>query len=136
MKLEDIKKAGEEELRVMIESGLVLREAGRLDEAEKVFLGINELVPESDVPLVALSSIAARRGNFEEALRLCDKALQKVPDSLFARVNRAEILLYQQKREEAEVELQEIIETNPKSPHSRTAEALLDVAQMLPEEVT
>lgn len=135
MRLEDI-KTGEEELRVMIESGLVLREAGRLDEAEKIFLGVNELVPHSDVPLIALSSIAARRGDFEEALRLCDKALQKVPESLFARVNRAEILLYQQKREEAELELREIIETDPDSPHSRTAEVLLDVAQLIPEEVS
>lgn len=134
MRLQDI-KAGEEELRVMIESGLVLREAGRLDEAEKIFLGINELVPHSDVPLVALSSIAARRGNFDEALRLCDKALQEVPESLYARVNRAEILLYQQKREEAETELREIIETDPSSPHSKTAEVLLDVAQMIPAEV-
>lgn len=134
MRLENV-KTGEEELRVMIESGLVLREAGRLDEAEKIFRGVNELVPHSDVPLVALSSIAARRGDFEEALRLCDKALQEVPESLFARVNRAEILLYQQKREEAEIELREIIETDPDSPHSRTAEVLLDVAQMIPEEV-
>ena len=134
MRLQDI-KAGDEELRVMIESGLVLREAGRLDEAEKIFLGVNELVPHSDVPLVALSSIAARRGNFEEALRLCDKALQEVPESLYARVNRAEILLYQQKREEAEIELREIIETYPDSPHSKTAEVLLDVAQMIPAAV-
>lgn len=134
MRLEDV-KTSEEELRVMIESGLVLREAGRLDEAEKIFRGVNELVPHSDVPLVALSSIAARRGNFDEALRLCDKALQEMPESLFARVNRAEILLYQQRREEAEVELREIIEIDPQSPHSKTAEVLLDVAQMIPAEV-
>lgn len=134
MRLEEI-KAGEEELRVMIESGLVLREAGRLDEAEKIFRGVNELVPHSDVPLVALSSIAARRGNFDEALHLCDKALQQVPESLFARVNRAEILLYQQRREEAEAELHEIIEKDPDSPHSKTAEVLLDVARMIPEQV-
>lgn len=131
MRVEEI-KVGEEELRVMIESGLVLREAGRLDEAEKIFEGVNELVPHSDVPLVALSSIAARRGNFERALQLCNKALQAVPESLYARVNRAEILLYQQKREEAENELREIIEADPNSPHSRTAQLLLDVARMIP----
>jgi predicted Zn-dependent protease len=134
MRLQDI-KTGDEELRVMIESGLILREAGRLDEAEQIFRGINELVPHSDVLLIALSSIAARRGDFDEALRLCDKALQEMPESLFARVNRAEILLYQQKREQAEAELREIIETDPDSPHSRTAEVLLDVARMIPETV-
>jgi predicted Zn-dependent protease len=89
----------------MLESGLVLREAGRLDEAEKIFQGVCEIVPDSDVPLVALSSIAVRRNNFEEALRLCEDAIRHQPNSLFARVNRAEILLYQKKREEAETEL-------------------------------
>lgn len=125
-------KAGDEELRVMLESGLILREAGRLEEAEKIFLGVAELAPESEVPLVVLSSLAVRRGDFDEALRLCEEALRKVPSSVFARVHRAEILLYQKNREEAEKELREIIESAPESPHSRTAQALLDAAQLMP----
>lgn len=132
MKIEAV-KANEEELRVMLESGLILREAGRLDEAEKIFLGVREIAPQSDVPLVALSSIAARRGNFEEALELCDEALRNEPSSLYARVNHAEILLYQKRRAEAEAELREIIETSPDSPHSRTAQSLLDVVKMITE---
>ncbi|MGI8788219.1 MAG: tetratricopeptide repeat protein [Pyrinomonadaceae bacterium] len=132
MKLETV-ATNDEELRVMLESGLVLREAGRLDEAETIFQGIRELVPQSNVPLVALSSIAARRGDFEAALRLCEEALRHEPSSLFARVNRAEILLYQKRRGEAETELREIIEIAPESPHSRTAQSLLNVAQMIPE---
>ena len=132
MKLEAV-KASDEELRVMMESGLVLREAGRLDEAEKIFLGVRELAPQSDVPLVALSSIAVRRGDFDEALRLCEEALQREPASLFARVNHAEVLLYQKKREEAEAELCEIIQIDPDSPHSRTAASLLEAMRMIPE---
>ena len=124
-------KAGDEELRVMLESGLVLREAGRLDEAERIFLGVCELAPKSDVPLVALSSLAVRRGDFDEALRLCDEALSTDPNSVFARVHHAEVLLYQQRREEAETELRDIIETAPESPHAPTAQALLDAAQLL-----
>lgn len=124
-------KASDEELRVMLESGLVLREAGRLDEAEKIFQGVRQLVPKSDVPLVALSSLAVRRGDFEEALRLCEEALMSEPSSVFARVHHAEVLLYQQRREEAEKELREVIETAPESPHTPTARALLDAAQLL-----
>ncbi len=124
-------KTSDEELRVMLESGLVLREAGRLDEAEKIFEGVRELVPTSDVPLVALSSLAVRRGDFEAALRLCDEALHAAPTSVFARVHHAEILLYQKKREEAEKELHAIIETAPDSPHTPTARALLDAAQLM-----
>lgn len=132
MKLEEV-KVSDEELRVMLETGLILRQAGRLDEAEKIFFGVRELVPESDVPLVALSSIAVRRGDFEEALRLCEEALRNEPNSLFAQVNHAEILLYQKKTDEAEIELREIIENNPDSPHRRTAQSLLEVMQMIPE---
>lgn len=124
-------KAGGEELRVMLESGLILREAGRFAEAEKIFQGVRELAPESEVPLVVLSSLAARRGNFEQALQLCEEALAKEPASVFARVQRAEVLLYRQKREEAEKELREIVETAPESPHRRTAQALLDAAQLM-----
>lgn len=129
MKVDSV-KTNEEELRVMLESGLVLRESGRLDEAEKIFLGVREIAPQSDVPLVALSSIEARRGNFEQALELCDEALRYEPNSLYARVNHAEILLYQKRREEATAELREIIEKNPDSPHSRTAQSLLEVLRM------
>ena len=132
MKLEDV-KASDEELRVMLESGLILREAGRLNEAEDVFRGVHELMPESDVPLVVLSSIAVRRGDFDRALRLCEDALANVPNSLFARVNHAEILLYLKKRDEAERELRDIYENSPDSPHRRTAQALLQVLETIPE---
>lgn len=132
MKLEAV-KTDDEELRVMLESGLILREAGRLDEAEKIFLGVRELAPQSDVPLVALSSIEAMRGDFDGALQLCEEALRQEPSSLYARVNHAEILLYQKRSEEAEAELREIIEANPDSPHSRTAQSLLGVARMISE---
>ena len=132
MKLEEV-KVTDEELRVMLESGLVLREAGRIDEAEEIFQGVRELVPASDVPLVALSSIAVRRGDFEAALRLCEEALKIEPGSLFARVNHAEILLYQKRTVEAEAELREIVENNPDSPHRRTAESLLEVMRLIPE---
>ncbi len=124
-------RAGDDELRVMLESGLVLRQAGRLDEAEKIFLGVRELAPQSEVPLVALSSLAARRGNLDEALRLCEEAIEKAPASLFARVHHAEVLLYRQNREQAESELREIIATAPDSPHAQTARSLLEAARLL-----
>lgn len=129
MKLTEV-KSSDNELRAMLESGLILREAGRLTEAEKIFRGVHELVPQSDVPLVALSSIAVRREDFDEALRLCDEALRHNPESLFTRVNRAEVLLYQQKIEAAESELHEIMRLDPDSPHSRTARALLEALKL------
>jgi predicted Zn-dependent protease len=122
---------GDDQLRVMLESSLVLREAGRLEEAEIIVRGVRELVPKSDVPLVVLSTLAVRRGNFDEAQRLCEEALAKEPESVFARVHQAEVLLHQGKRGEAEKRLREIIEIAPDSPHRHTAQALLDAARML-----
>lgn len=121
----------DDELRVILEAGFVLREAGRLDDAESIFRGVAALLPQSDVPRVALSSIELRRGRFDAARAVCEEALSLQPTSLYARVHHAEALLFQQKRREAEAELREVIVVDPASPHSRTARALLDAADMI-----
>lgn len=108
-----------------------MREAGRLDDAERVFRGVIALIPDSDVPRVALGTVELQRGSFDLAQEAYEEALQKKPDSLYARVHRAEALLFKQQREEAEEELRGIIETDPVSPHSRTAQALLAAADLI-----
>ena len=119
------------ELRVMMESGFVLREAGKFDDAEAVFRGVMEILPDSDVPRVALGTVELQRGRFDSALAACDEALRLRPESLYARVHRAEALLFQRRREEAEAELRAVISTDADSPHSRTAHALLDAADII-----
>ena len=57
--------------------------------------------------------------------------LRLQPGSLYAKVHRAEALLFQQRRSEAEAELREVIASDPQSPHSRTARALLDAADLI-----
>jgi predicted Zn-dependent protease len=123
----------EEELRLIFTAGFVLRDIGRLDEAETIFRGMAELVSNSELPLVALGSIQLRRGEFTSAQEYCEQGLRRHPLSLYARVHRAEALLFQQRREEAEAELREIIASDPDSPHSRTARALLDAASLICE---
>ena len=130
MRLSDI-RAADEELRVILEAGFVLREAGRFDEAESVFRGVTELLPEADVPRVALGTVYLQRGRFDEALAACDEALRLRPHSPYARVHHAEALLFQRRRDEAEAELRELIAAEPESPHSRTARALLDAADLI-----
>ena len=124
-------KPSDEELRVILESGFVLREAGRLDDADAVFRGALELLPDSDVPRVALGTVELQRGRFDRALEACDEALRRRPESLYARVHRAEALLFQRRREEAEAELRAVISADADSPHSRTARALLDAADVI-----
>jgi Flp pilus assembly protein TadD len=124
-------RPSDEELRVILESGFVLREAGRLDDADAVFRGALELLPDSDVPRVALGTVELQRGRFAEAQTLCEEALRLKPASLYARVHRAESLLFQQRRDEAEEELREIASAEPDSPHARTARALLEAADLI-----
>jgi tetratricopeptide (TPR) repeat protein len=123
----------DEELRLIFTAGFVLRDIGRLDEAETVFRGMAELVSHSELPFVALGSIQLRRGEFISAQEYCEQGLRLHPMSLYARVHRAEALLFQRRREEAEAELRDIIASHPDSPHSRTARTLLEAANLICE---
>lgn len=120
-----------EELRVMLESGYILREAAKFNEAEAIFRGVMEFLPDSDVPQVGLGTVFLQRGDFQSAEEICEKALETNPESLYARVHYAEALLFGRRREEAESKLREIIDENPDSPHSQTAQALLDAADLI-----
>ena len=120
-----------EELRVMLETGFILREAAKFDEAEAVFRGVMEFLRESDVPRVGLGTVYLQRGDFHSAREVCGKALESNPSSVYARVHYAEALLFAHERERAENELREIIRENPDSPHSQTAQALLEAADLI-----
>jgi predicted Zn-dependent protease len=120
-----------EELRVMLETGYILREAAKFDEAELLFRGVIEFLPDSDVPQVGLGTVFLQKGDFSAARDVCQKALELNPTSIYARVHYAEALLFDNPREKAETELQDIIGNNPDSPHCHTAQALLDAADLI-----
>lgn len=124
-------KASDEELRVVMEIGFLLREMSRFAESAQVFRGVAKLIPESDVPLVALGTVEFQQRNFAAAHEAYQQALEVKPQSLFARVHRAEAFLFEGDRARAEAELNDIITSNPQSPHSRTAQALLDIADLI-----
>ena len=124
-------KPSDEELRVLMEIGFLLREMSKFDEAAQVFRGAAELIADSDVPLVGLGTVEFQQRNFAAAHEAYEKALALKPNSLYARVHRAEAWLFAGEREKAEEELREIIATDSESPHSRTAQALLDVADVI-----
>jgi|SRR5215510_7170608 len=130
VKIEQVEPS-DEELRVILEAGFALRYARRLDEAAEIFRGMVALLPEEDVPRVALGTVELERGNFAQAQAACEEALRRRPHSLYARVHRAEALLFQQRRDEAESELNSVIAANPESPYSRTAQAMLEAADLI-----
>ena len=121
----------DQELRVLLETGYILREAAKFDDSEAVFRGVIELLPDSEVPQVGLGTVFLQKGDFETAEDICRTATETNPSSLYAKVHLAEALLFERKRDEAEEILNSIISENPDSPHSNTAQALLDAADSI-----
>lgn len=121
----------DEELRVLLETGYILREAAKFDDAEAVFRGVMEFLPDSEVPQVGLGTVFLQRGDFQTAEEICRSAVEANPTSLYARVNYAEAMLFGKKRDEAEEILNAVISENADSPHSHTAQALLDAADQI-----
>lgn len=130
MRFSDV-KVSDEELRVILEIGFLLREMSKFNEAAQIFRGVTELIPDSDVPLVGLGTVEFQQRNFAEAHDAYERALNIKPASLYARVHRAEAWLFEGMRDRAEEELRQIIETDSDSPHSRTAQALLAAADIV-----
>ena len=124
-------KIQSEDLRIILEAGFILREAARFDEAESIFKGAIEFLPNSEVPKVGLGTVYLQKGDFSKAKEICESAWESNPNSLYARVHYAEALLFVREREKAENELREIIATDADSPHSQTAQALLDAADLI-----
>jgi tetratricopeptide (TPR) repeat protein len=91
-----------EELRVMLETGYILREAAKFERAEAIFRGAMEFLPGSDVPQVGLGTVFLQKGDFQAAEEICEKALEMNPESLYARVHYADALLFGRQREKAE----------------------------------
>ncbi len=131
MKVSELKPTSEE-LRIMLETGFILRESAKFDAAESVFLGCIEFMPDSEVPKVGLGTVFLQKGDFELAVLNCKNALELNPESDYARVHYGEALLFRNRRDEAEIELRMVIDKSPNSAYARTAQNLLDSADFLP----
>ncbi|MFH1653830.1 MAG: tetratricopeptide repeat protein [Pseudomonadota bacterium] len=97
-----------EKLVVMMEAGYLFLGMQRYKEAHQVFEGVAALSPDSEVPVVALGSLAFCLGKFNDAIKLYDKALKIDPNSLFAKVYMAETLFFSGKPDKAKKLLVEV----------------------------
>lgn len=130
MNIRDIKPTNNE-LRVMLETGFILRESAKFKDAESVFQGCVEFMPDSEVPKVGLATVYLQKGDSDSAINIFKEALELNPESDYARVHYGEALLFQNKRSEAELELQKVIESSPNSTYSTTAQNLLNAADLM-----
>lgn len=102
-----------DEKRFLMESALLLRDTGRLDEAVVVFEALTDLVQDRHLPFIGLGSIAFERGDFERAVERFEEAVGTAPTSALAHAHLGEALAFARHREEAELELQKAVQLDP-----------------------
>lgn len=121
-----------EELEVLLEAGILYRDAGCFDHARDIFQGARSLAPSSEVPEVGLGTVAFQRGRFEEARKHYQRALQRNPESAWAHAHLGEVELFLMNKEQARVHLMTAQRLDPGGPFSHMAQdlmVLVDVVQ-------
>ncbi len=113
---------------MLLETGFILREASRFDEARSVFEGCAELLPESEVPIVGLATVLLQEGKYAKALEKCREAVSKREDSAYARLHLGEALLFNNNVDEAKTSLENLIKSDSGSTYASTAKRILSAA--------
>ena len=111
--LEGIPKSDQYEMATV---GYTLLTEGRIEGAERVFLGLHALDPYDAYFLTALGSIAQRTGRFEEAEGAWITVLEKMPDHFIARYNLAKCQLRVGKIAEAGENYDRLVASEPGRP--------------------
>ncbi len=116
-----------DEIRFLMEAGMVLRDAHRFAEAEEVFRGVRALAPASEVPETALGTLQFEQGKFPEAIKHYKRALELNEKSAFAEAHLGESLLFNKDKDGARVHLRRAIELDPRGDAGRMARSLLEL---------
>ena len=114
------------EVAMLLESGYLYLEMGKLKEAEDIFVGVCSLLPNSDVPRVALGNLHFSQGRFQRALKFHQEGLKVRPDSALAKAHIGECLLFLRKTDNAIEALNEAMNMAPESATANFAKALIE----------
>ena len=128
-KLHGLIDVPQREAAILLEAGYLYLEMGKQAEAAEVFAGVAALLPQSDVPLVALGNLEFSQGHFQRALKHHQDALKVRPDSALALAHAGEALLWLKKTAEGKAALTKAIALDPASAPAQFAQALLDAHQ-------
>ncbi len=114
------------EVALVLETGYLYMEMGMLKEAEDVFAGVAALLPDSDVPRVALGNLFFSQGKYQRALKFHQEALKARPESQLAKAHVGEAQFFLKKADQAKKTLEDAIKMDPNSPAAAFAQALLE----------
>jgi TolB-like protein/Tfp pilus assembly protein PilF len=95
--------------------GKTLRFAGRWTEAVQAYKKAIRLnpIPTNNI-LFGLGISYAYTGQYEEAIRWCEKAVHQQPDDIFAHLLLAAVYSFSGREEEARIQAAEVLRINPK----------------------
>lgn len=102
-----------QEFQELGEIGAMYYSLGSLDKAQTIFEGLVEMDPESGDAFSALGALFTRKRQDEDALHYLNRAIEINDEQIAPHVNRAEVLLRQQRVDEAMVDLKKAIELDP-----------------------
>jgi tetratricopeptide (TPR) repeat protein len=112
-----------------MEAGFLYRDLRQHEEARDVFKGVRALLPKSEVPEVALGTVAFQQGDFETAGRHYRRALELNPRCAWAYAHLGELALFQMDKEQARSHFKTAIELDPRGDYGKLARSLLEVAE-------
>lgn len=114
----------QKQVTLLLESGYLYMELGKVDEAEEVFTGVAAMIPHSEVPHIALGHLYFAQGHFNPALKANQKAVELNPNSAAAHAAVGEIFFFLNQSEKAVGHLDKAIALEPESPAAAFAKAL------------
>ena len=122
-----------EDLAILGYLGFELYQKGEIDDALKMFQGLEAIGQSDGYISTAIGTILAQKNDFDGAIHYLGRALDSDPSDLNALINRAEVFLKMNRFEEAAVDLRHIIEIDPegKDPIGARARILILVTHEL-----
>jgi len=114
----------ERDLQLMLESGYLYLELQKPKDSQEIFSGVEALLPQSEVPQLALNHLHFAKGEFPKALAAAKKAVEMNPGSAAAHAAVGEALLFLKRIPEGRESLKRAISLEPDSPAAEFAKAL------------
>ena len=100
--LKGIIELPQRDVALLLETGYLLMEFQKFKEAEEVFGGVSILLPQSEVPHMALGNLSFAQGKFDQALKYHKKAHDLRPQVALPLAHMGECLFALHRYDEGE----------------------------------
>jgi len=120
-----------EEIALLLESGVIYRDAGKLQEARDVFRGVRALRPSSEIPEVFLGTVDFQQARFDEAIEHYQKAIRINNRSAWAYAQLSEAQVFRGEIAAARITVKRALELDPHGEFGCFARTLLAFADQL-----